>query len=225
MRVVLALVTAAAMVTVLGCVVRTHHTIDARIQVDVRYVEEQADDVLDFIEGESDTLDLDQSSLDPSLLYRAMETFAFFQTAHAQELKSDSDQVRALATKMKNRNPEIAKLKASGCMGEDNRGYVELRECDALKDADAMNAAQRLKSEENADRKALYNEFAQLNADKNLSVGDMERIFARKRLERASAGEIFQLPAAGADFDAFKKSGKGKALGDKCQPGAWVKIP
>ncbi len=224
MRAMLALLTAAAMVSVLGCVVRTHHTIDARIQVDVRYVEEQADDVLDFIEGSSDTINLDQSRNDGSLMMRAMETFAFFQVAHAQELKSDSDAVRDLATKMRARNGDIEKLKASGCMGEDNRGYVELRDCDALSDTEAKNAAQRLKSEENADRKALYNEFAQLNSDKNLSVGDMERIFAGRRLERAKAGEIFQLPAAGADFDTFKGSAKGKALGDMCQPGAWVRI-
>lgn len=227
MRVGLAFLTAVSMLTIIGCVVRTHHTIDARIQVDVRYIEEQADDVLDFIEGESDTLEVgtDQSKAEPKGFWHHLRYLDPFPAAYAQELNSDSDAIRAIATRMKERNGDIGKLKKSGCMGEDNRGYVELLDCDALSDADAKNAAQRLKTEENADRKALYNEFAQLNADKNLNVSDIERIFARRRLERGAKGDHFQLPPAGKDFDAFKESAKGKALGEDCRPDAWVELP
>jgi hypothetical protein len=39
-----------------GCIIRTHHTIDAHITVDIRRVEQQVDNVLDFVTGETDTL-------------------------------------------------------------------------------------------------------------------------------------------------------------------------
>jgi len=229
MRLVLSALTACAVLAAAGCVIRTEHTIDARIQVDVRYVEEQAEDVLDFIEGKSDELSIETpptSRVEPSFFDDVLEVLTPIQTAHAQELKSDSPEIRRLAEKLRARNSEIEALKKSGCMGEDNRGYVDILPCDALEeDNAAKNEAQRLKTEENEDRKAMYNEFVRLNAESNFTVAQIERIFARKRLERASSGEWFQLPAAGSDFDNFKNSATGRKLGDKASPGAWVQIP
>lgn len=220
--------TAVAAIAAVGCVIRTEHTIDARIQVDIRYVEEQADNVLDFIEGDTETLDVapkEQSHAAPGMFERGVQFLRPFETAHAQEMKnSDSPKIRELAEKLKARNGEIQAMKRAGCLGEDNRGYIDLRDCPDFQDAEKKNAAQKLKAAENEDRKAMYNEFARLNADMNLTVAMVEKIFAGRRLERAGAGEWFQLPAAGAEFDAFKNSAAGKKLGDKAQPGAWVQF-
>ncbi len=47
---------------------------------------------------------------------------------------------------------------------------------------------------------------------------------ALQRLERAKAGEYYQLPAPGGDFDKFKASARGQRLGAGCVPGAWITI-
>lgn len=209
-----------------GCVVRTEHTINAHITVDIRHIEEQADDVLDFIEGKSDAL--------PAATAEAPKPTSYFQNflrlidpapmASAAELTL-SPLAQDILKKMQSRNDDVAALKATGCFGENNRGYIELRDCDALKDAEKRNKAQQLLAEENKDRKAFYNEVARINKEANVTVSAVEAVYAQKRLMRAKSGEAAQLPPAGADFDEFKASAAGGRLGDKCQPSAWVTIP
>jgi uncharacterized protein YdbL (DUF1318 family) len=233
---------ALAMLTVaLGCVIRTESKIDAHITLDIRHISAQAENVLDFVEGKTDALPgIEPGAAAPagngkdkaanpgptSWAVRAIETLSPIQVAYADALKvTTSPLVVEIAGKMRQRNAEVAGLKQAGCLGESNRGYVELRECDDTKDAVKRNAAQKLLSEENKDRKALYNEIARLNGDQGVNVSTVEIIYAMERLRRAGAGEIFQLPAAGADFDAVKQSPLGQKLGGKCVAGAWVTTP
>ncbi|HOQ91239.1 MAG TPA: DUF1318 domain-containing protein, partial [Candidatus Hydrogenedentes bacterium] len=142
------------------------------------------------------------------------------------DLKNTSSPLVAdLARRMRERHPQIEPYRRSGCFGENNRGYLELRECDGLKDPDARNAAQKLLAEENKDRKALYNEIARLNADQGVTVSTVESIYAAQRLKRGQAGEVFQLPEAGNWFDEVAQSSVGQRLGAQCRPGAWVTLP
>lgn len=225
----LSLLALAALVGVgAGCVVRTEHTINAHITVDIRHIEEQADDVLDFIEGKSDTLPAvaeEEETKPTSRLENFLRLLDPVPVARAAELNTLSPLAEDIAKRMQARNGDVAGLKAQGCLGENNRGYLELRDCAGLGDADKRNAAQQLMAEENKDRKAFYNEIARLNKEDNVSVSAVEAVYAQKRLMRAKAGEVCQLPPAGADLDEFKASAKGKALGEACQPGAWVTIP
>lgn len=230
---------AALLILGASCVIRTEHTIDAHITLDIRHIEEQAEDVLKFIDGETDTLPdfteteeaSDAAPPNPesdstSWLRRAFDALNPMPVAYAQELKSSSALVTEIAKRLRERNPKIDALKKAGCLGETNRGYVELRDCDALDDAEKRNEAQQLLAEENKDRKALYREIARLNTDQQgVTVSKVERIYAQQRLKRAAGGEIFQLPPRGEDFEEFEKSSKGKQLGDKCKPEAWVKMP
>jgi len=194
-----------------SCVIRTEHKIDAHVTIDIRHkVEQEADDVLDFIEGESDSL--------PGLSEPV-------RTAYAAEMKSSSPVIKRIAERMKERHTELEKLRANGCVGENNRGYVEMRDPDVLKEEDDLKRGQQLVDDENDDRKALYKEVAGLNKDQNLTVAQVERIYAQKRLERGKPGYVFQLPPAGTDFTEFKKSAAGKKLGDKCVPDQWVTLP
>lgn len=214
----------------LGCVIRTEHKIDAHITLDIRHVADQAENVLDFIEGKTDELPgvSETTEGEPvSRLQQMWNAISPIQTAYAEELKVTTSQlVQEIAKKMRERNPQIDAMKKQGCLGETNRGYVELQECDAVKDAAQKNEAQKLVAEENKDRKALYAEMARLNKEiPDVNVAKVESIFALQRLGRAKSGEIFQLPAAGPDFDAFKGSATGKKLADKCVAGAWVTIP
>lgn len=221
----LAGLSALIVVLLVGCVIRTEHKIDAHITLDIRHVQEQAEDVLDFIEGKTDTLPGFTEGESTSWLYRSLEHLNPFEVVHAAEMKTDSAKVTQIATELRKNNDAVSKLVKSGCFGETNRGYVELQECDALKDATAKNEAQKLLASENDARKALYNEIARLNKEEGLSVTKVEEIYSAQRLKRGASGERYQLPNAGEIFDQIKNSDLGKKLGSACVPGAWVTIP
>lgn len=230
----------AMLMVALGCVIRTESKIDAHITLDIRHISAQAENVLDFVEGKTDALPGVEPSAPAkdgkgkekaanpgptSWAVRAIDAFNPIQVAYADALKvTTSPLVLEIAGKMRQRNAEVAGLKQAGCLGESNRGYVELRDCDETKDAAKRNAAQKLLSDENKDRKALYNEIARLNSDQGVTVSAVESIYAMERLRRAGAGEAVQLPPAGADFDAVKQSTLGQKLGAKCVAGAWVTV-
>jgi len=217
---------AVAMLVLVGCVIRTEHKIDAHITLDIRHVQQQAEGVLDFIEGKSDVLPGFEEDAEPtSWLHRALDFIDPFETVNAAEMKTDSAKVKEIATALRKNNDAIAALKKDGCLGETNRGYVELKDCDGLKEADAKNTAQKLVEDENKGRKALYNEIARLNKDDGISVTKVEQIYAVERLKRGKSGEQYQLPPTGELFDDIKGSDVGKKLGDKCKADAWVTIP
>lgn len=212
----------AAVAFIAGCVLKTEHKIDAHITLDIRHIRDQAEDVLNFIEGKSDTLPgVEESAAPPATestsWYRGvLNALDPFPKAYAAELKQASPRVSEIANAMKARNGEISKLKAQGCLGEDNRGYVALRDCDALGDAETKNAAQKIMADENKDRKALYNEVARLNADQNVTVSTVEGIYALERAERARSGEWIQAPSGGELLEEFKQ------FAPSAQAGAWL---
>ena len=210
-----------------GCVLKTHHTIEAHITVDIRHVEAQADNVLDFIEGKTDEVPKvapGTNSDGASLFQRFGDVLCPIPVAHAAELKESSPLVTQILKELRERYPKIQALKTQKSLGEDNRGYVDLRSFDAFKTPEAKNEAQKLVAAENKNRKDLYKEIARLNEESKVTISIVERIYAQKRLERAKPGEIFQLPPKGEDFEAFKNSALGKRLGDACQSDAWVTI-
>lgn len=224
-RIVAAFALSCLMLAGVGCVVRTQHTINAHITLDIRHIEEQADDLLDFIEGDSNTLPGADAPAPTSRVQQFLEYLQPVQVAHAAELKSTSSPVtQELAQKMRARNADIDSYRAKGCFGENNRGYLELRECDALADATARNTAQQLMADENKDRKALYAEIAKLNTDQGVSVSTVESIFHNQRFKRGKAGEVFQAPAAGEFFDTLKDTSQAKGAGSAFTPGAWVTL-
>lgn len=218
-------ITAIAVVLIVGCIV-IPNTFDANITITIRHVEEQAGQILDFVAGESDTLpgleEIDAENT--SFLQRTLQYLSPIQVAYAAELKNTSPRVTQIAKKMRERFPEVAAIKATGAVGETNRGLLQLERPDRITDAEEKNRVQRVIAAENEDRKALYKEIARLNRDQNLDVGKVEKVYAMQRLERAKKGEYYQLPAPGQDFDKFKASPLGKRLGTGCVPGAWVTI-
>ncbi|MCH8204486.1 MAG: DUF1318 domain-containing protein [Candidatus Hydrogenedentes bacterium] len=218
-------VTLLAVVLIVGCIV-IPNTFDANITITIRHVEEQAGQILDYVEGKSDTLPgLEGTETEStSFLHRTLQYWSPIQVAYAAELKDTSPRVTQIAKKMKGRFPEVAAIKATGAVGETNRGLLQLQRPGLISDAEETNRVQRIIAAENEDRKALYKEIARLNGDLNLDVGKVERIYALQRLERAKSGEYYQLLAPGADFNKFKTSPRGQRLGAACVPGAWVTI-
>lgn len=214
-------------VVVLGCV-RIPAKFEAHITVDIRqHIEQQAASTLDFIEGKTDSLP-GRGEAPPrkkaSWRERAWDVLTPMPMAYAAELKASSPEIAQIAAELRKRNDQIQGLKTKGIVGENNRGYLDMRPAEALTDPNQRNEAQRLVAAENKDRKALYQEVARLNKDQNVSVSTVERVYAVERLKRAKPGEIFQLPPSGADYDALKASEVGRRLGAQCQPEAWVTI-
>lgn len=220
-------VIAAAVVAVLaGCVV-IPKTFDANINVTIRHVEEQADQLLDYVSGKSEQLPEFQAPEEKktSMWERAWNALDPVPTAYAAELKETSARVTQIAQSMKERYPQVEAVKKTGAVGENNRGFLELVNPDAITDPAKRNEIQRVIAAENQDRKSLYQEIARLNSDQNLNVSTVERIYAQKRLERARSGDLVQLPPAGEDFEKFSNTPAGKALGGRLVPNAWVKVP
>jgi uncharacterized protein YdbL (DUF1318 family) len=218
---------AAIVALIAGCVV-IPNTFDANINVTIRHIQEQADGILDFVSGASDELPAvgaAPGSNDKSMLQNILKSIDPVRTAYAAEINESSPRVQQIANSMRTRFNDIEAAKKTGAVGENNRGFLEMRNPDAIADATKRNEVQRVIAADNEDRKALYQEIARLNSDQNLTVGTVERIYAQKRLERAKSGELFQLPPAGADFDAFAASPTGKKLGGAAKPGEWVTIP
>jgi len=219
--------TTMGIVLVVGCV-NIPNKFEAHITVDIRHhIEQQAGSTLDYIEGKTESLPEHAANKagegKTSWLEKARAVLSPIQPVYAAELKDSSPEITRIATELRKRFDQIAVLKQNGCTGESNRGYVELRNLDKLRSADERNAAQRLIAAENADRKALYQEVARLNADQKVSVSMVESIYAVERLKRARPGELFQLPE-GTVFDRFKETDVAKRLGSEAVAGTWVTI-
>jgi len=193
---------------ILGCVV-IPDTFEAHIFVDIRHIEQQAASVLDYVSGQSDTIEPvtegapDEQAEDgqSSFLQRAIELLDPVKVAYAQELKSTSPLVKQIADRMRERFDEVQALKKTGAVGENNRGFLEMIKPGNLSGDEAKNEAQRLIAADNEDRKALYAEVARLNRGENVSVSTVERVYAKERLDRAKSGEWVQLPPEGEWFD------------------------
>ena len=85
---------AAALLALAGCVIRTEHKIDAHITLDIRHVQEQAGDVLNYIEGKCDELPgLEQKAESSSWLWESLKSLDPFKAIEAAEMKSDSARV------------------------------------------------------------------------------------------------------------------------------------
>lgn len=227
MKRLISLGVAAGIVLVLGCV-NIPRKFEARITVDIRHhVEQQATSTLDYIEGKTETIKPEPVSMAPapSLFEDILSALAPVNVAYAQELKMTSPTVTQIATKMRDRFNEVQRIKSAAYAGENNRGYLEIRNTDKITSPDERNEVQRIIAAENKDRKELYEEVARINRDQNVTVAMVEAVYAMQRLRRARTGEIFQLPPQGADYEAFKKTEIAGKVGSQASPGAWVTIP
>lgn len=94
-------------------------------------------------------------------------------TLHAQDA--------AIKARMTQRLPQIDKLKEAGALGENNQGYLEVRENTA--DAAAVATA------ENADRKAAYEAIA---AQQKVSAVEVGKARARQIAQQSKPGVWIQ---------------------------------
>lgn len=110
-------------------------------------------------------------------------------TAYAAEKETtvSNPAIEALKQKIRDRFDGLKPYFEAGAIGEGNDGMVEIRDASAvpMKDRAKLN---RLVNEENADRKALYDEVAEELGVEEKDLPKVQRSFAEKWQEVAQPG-------------------------------------
>jgi len=96
-----------------------------------------------------------------------------------------SQELKAVQQSMKARLKTVVELKANGAVGENNLGYLTLR------DTANKEAAEVLKAE-NADRKKVYDATAKGNA--SVTSKQVGQLRAAEIVKKAKVGEYLQAP-------------------------------
>lgn len=112
-------------------------------------------------------------------------TVALFGTLAVQ-----AQDLNAVRARMAQRLPQLDALKASGAVGEDNRGYVAVRE--------ARDNASEIVPAENADRRVVYEGIAKQTGSTADAVGKAR---ARQIASQSAAGVWLQ----GEDGSWYRK--------------------
>lgn len=105
--------------------------------------------------------------------------------AHAQiDIEVSTPAIRALRESMKGRFPQLKPSFDAGVIGENNKGFLEIR------DASGLNLKQkadikRLVEQENSDREALYTEILKANKFGKELLPDIQKIFANSWRENS----------------------------------------
>jgi len=87
----------------------------------------------------------------------------------------------SIKKRMKQRLPEIAKLKKKGTIGENNRGYLGF--------VTSARDQKKLVADENKDRKKIYTHFAK---QQKTTVDVVEKIQAKRKADKTKPGQYFQ---------------------------------
>lgn len=108
----------------------------------------------------------------------------------AQDIDVTTPEIRALRADMKARFDQLAPSLASGHVGIDLKGYLDLRATEGLSLKQRADA-KRLVDAENQDRKRLYLEIAKANGFPE-KADEIEGIFAESWRDKAAKGWYLQ---------------------------------
>jgi uncharacterized protein YdbL (DUF1318 family) len=110
-----------------------------------------------------------------------------------------SDEKRAVLSAIQNREfnkDDIDEFKREGAVGENNRGYLELRPLERLeKDAAYKKLVEQLLAEENHDRQIIMQRIIAINPEvQTADPAEIESAFAKLNRDNARPGEWLQTP-------------------------------
>jgi uncharacterized protein YdbL (DUF1318 family) len=100
------------------------------------------------------------------------------------QIREMTDELKTALENRRQRYEALKAMKGRGLIGENNRGYL-----DVLSD---QEGAQRLTSEENRDRRTIYEAIAEQN-DLTQASGTIEKVFAQVQRDKAETGEMIQM--------------------------------
>ena len=120
------------------------------------------------------------------LLFCLLPSFAFSSVSY--DLKKETPEVKNAIQSRQSRFETIRDLKASGLIGENNRGYLEVIHQRGTSGKGFVEA-------ENADRRTIYNAIVAQNLLPPSALAQVEAAFAEVQRDRAHSGESIQLPS------------------------------
>lgn len=223
-----------------GCPIRTEHKvetthkIEAHIVIDIRKVQEQASQIESEVRGEAEA---PKAEPDPGTKVGAMagrpeanyslaaprRSFWSIFDVSSSAAAAESDDGEAIARR-KARAADIRAALDKGCLGENNKGYVALRPCEASQDAAEKARFQVLSDDENRDRKIIYTAVARRQGLEASHAEEIGIIFAGEIRKHLTTGQPFQVPEDDQQYEEFLKSDLAKKLGE-FKPGEWTVVP
>ncbi len=128
----------------------------------------------------------------PSRWLANLRRFFGPRSAFAQvDINISTPAIRQLRTSLTNRFESLRGYYSRGALGENNRGYVEIRDESGL-GLKEKGDLRRLAGAENADRKALYLEILRANNLDTQFLAEVQKIFANSWRNKAVPGSWTQ---------------------------------
>lgn len=223
----------AAMAFPLACIrtehkIETTHKIEAHIVIDIRRIQAEAQSVESYVRDEDaapstrgpQSMIISESKI---RMVASRSLWSVFDLASSAAAQTPDEEQRA-KDRRKERSKTIDETLTTTCVGENRMGYLELRPCDAAEEAAEKARLERLRDEENMDRKIIYAAVALregLQAEQADLIGEIFAVEIRKKLKK---GQSFQVPSRDDLYEEFLNSPLGKALGGPKKE-AWVVMP
>lgn len=152
-------------------------------------VQKAADEIVEEVRPEAAPPSKPAPGESQSLRENIMTCLASFWVAPAEaamEIDISSPAIRSLRASLKDRFKALKPSYDKGLIGENNRGYLTIRDMGGL---NLRQKAQikKLVDAENDDRKALYEEIIRANKLDSSVLPDVERTFAKEWQEKATS--------------------------------------
>ena len=114
-------------------------------------------------------------------------SISFVSQAAQYDLKEITPEVQQAISSRQSHYNKLQDLKAAKIIGENNKGYVEVRQSSG--DADSLASA------ENQNRKTIYRAIADQNGLGSEGLNVIESVFAEVQRDKARSGDLIQLPS------------------------------
>jgi len=159
-------------------------------------IQKAADEIVEDVRGKSEKQkEKEQQKPDKqSWLLKEMQNFRLGPCdAYAQQIDIEvsTPAIRNLRQNMKNRFPQLKMFFDKGSTGENNSGFLEVRNITNLNLKEKSDIS-RLVGEENADRKTLYEEIMKANKLGPESLPKIQKIFANSWRNNSESGWLIQ---------------------------------
>jgi len=153
-------------------------------------VQKAADKIVTDVRGKSEEQrSQEESNRGGLLFFKKFKRFCFItEKAYAQiNIEISTPAIRALKASLKKRFPKLKPFYDRGNIGENNKGFVDIRNLSGL-GLKERSELMRLVQSENKDRKALYKEIMKANKFGPEVLPNIQKIFANSWRKKSRPG-------------------------------------
>jgi uncharacterized protein YdbL (DUF1318 family) len=177
---------------VLLCLILVIACVTVNIYFPAGEVQKAADEIVDEVRpGQKEGESTSRFQTRPRWSTRLAPFFAPGLAFAQVDINISTPAIRALRASLASRFASLKGFYSRGALGENNQGYVELRDQSGL-DLKGKADLRRLVKAENSDRKNLYMEIIRANNLESRFLPEVEKIFANSWRKKALAGTWIQ---------------------------------